>query len=147
MNNPFSGLQAHIQKMSKDKILAFLSSDKIGKKVNRDDVEIIDPTQYAALDPNESFYYYDGPLDDKTRDFCQAMLLQGKFYSQFEIDRLSSILGYDVDLYCGSFNCRHQWKRARIKTAIQDGTLDKGLIANGNDARSVARHQPEDLRG
>ena len=145
--NPFASIGKYLVKQKEDKALAFLCSDKIGQKVSKDDIEIIDKNHYASIDPNKSFYYYDGPLDDKTRSFCATLLLQGKFYSQKEIDYLSSRLGYNVDLYMGSYNCRHQWKRARIKGKIQDGTLDEGLIATNTDANKAIKEQPANLRG
>lgn len=143
----FKGLGKYIRKISEAKALAFLCNSKIGKRVSKEDVEILDKNHYKEIDPNKSFYYYDGPLDDKTREFCATLLLQGKFYSQEEINYLSSRLGYNVDLYCGSYGCRHQWKRARIKGKIQDGTLDESLIADKSDANKAIKNQPENLRG
>ncbi len=145
--NPFESLGKYITQLKETKALSFLCNSKIGLKVNKEDVEIIDINHYAKIDPNKSFYYYDGPLDDKTRNFCATLLLQGKFYSQKEIDYLSNRLGYNVDLYCGSYGCRHQWKRARIKGKIQDGTLDESLLATNSDANKAIKEQPENLRG
>lgn len=145
--NQFLGLGKYVTKIKENKALAFLCNDKVGMKVNKEDIEILDKNQYADIDPNISFYYYDGPLDVKTREFCATLLLQGKFYSQEEIDYLSSKLGYNVDLYCGSYGCRHQWKRARIKGKIQDGTLDESLIADNADARVAIRAQSPELKG
>lgn len=145
--NPYKSLGKYITQIKERKALSFLCAATVGRKVNKEDIEILDKNHYRVIDPNESFYYYDGPLDDKTREFCATLLLQGKFYSQEEIDYLSSRLGYNVDLYCGSYGCRHQWKRARIKGKIQDGTLDESLIADKSDANKAIRNQPENLRG
>lgn len=145
--NPFESLGNYVTKLKESKALAFLCNDKIGMKVNKDDFEVLDKNHFAKIDPNKSFYFYDGPLDDKTRDFCATLLVQGKLYSQKEIDYLSTMLRYNVDLYCGSYGCRHQWKRARIKGKIQDGTLDESLIANKSDANQAIKQQPENLRG
>lgn len=147
MINNFSSLGKYILKLKENKALSFLCSDKVGLKVNKEDIEIIDKNHYSKIDPNKSFYFYDGPMDEKTRPFCAELLIQGKFYSQEEIDYLSNRLGYNVDLYHGSYGCRHQWKRARIKGKIQDGTLDKGLIATNGDANKAINKQPENLRG
>lgn len=87
---------------------------------------ITDRLTLKELDPNTVFYYYDGPLDDKTRDFCRELLILGKFFTQEDIDKLSNKSGYDVDLYFGSFNCRHRWKFARIKGKIRDGYVPDG---------------------
>lgn len=86
------------------------------------ELEIIDVNMSTeSIDSNTVYYYYDGPLDEKTREFCAKILLMGKFFTQDDIDKLSNKAGYDVDLYMGSYNCRHKWKRARIKGKIQDG--------------------------
>jgi hypothetical protein len=145
--NPYKALGDHIKKIKQDRALKFLKSDKVGVKVAKEDIEIIDPSKFADIDPNTSYYYYDGPLDEKTREFCLEMLIQGKFYSQEEMDYLSTKLGYNVDLYCGSYNCRHQWKRARIKQRIQSGNLDKSAIATDADARKAASKQSPELKG
>lgn len=142
----YKALGDHIKKLNQAKMLRAFSSNKFGRKVNREDIEIIDPNHYADIDPNESFYFYDGPLDEKTRNFCVEMLIQGKLYTQEEMDYLSSLLGYNVELYCGSFNCRHQWKRARVKGKIQDGTLDQSVIAKGSDARKASKAQSPELK-
>ena len=47
----------------------------------------------------------------------------------------------------GSYNCRHRWVRARIKGMIKDGTLDKSLIADNNDAIDAAEAQSDALKG
>lgn len=145
--NPYASLGKYITKVKENKALSFLCNEKVGMKVGKENIEVIDKNHYKDIDPNKSFYYYDGPLDDKTREFCATILLQGKFYSQEEIDYLSSRLGYNVDLYGGSYGCRHQWKRARIKGKIQDGTLDESLIATTSDANTAIKNQPENLRG
>jgi predicted transcriptional regulator len=79
--------------------------------------------EFAAIDPNTSFYVYTGPRDEKNRDFCRLMLDLDKFFTQENIDRMSLIAGYNVDFYMGSYNCRHKWVRARIKGKIQEGYI------------------------
>lgn len=100
--------------------------------VNRDEYEIeeeepVNKVELAkkkkGIDPNTSFYYYDGPFDDKTRPFCQALLRMNKFWDQLDLDLLSNKLGYSVFLYEGGFNCRHVWKRARIKQKLIEGIV------------------------
>lgn len=93
-------------------------------------IEVLEPNQFANIDPNESFYYYTGPLDEHTRDFCRKALEIDKFFRQEDIDKLSSKAGYDVDLYMGSFNCRHKWVRARIKGQIQEGLIPDTVNKN-----------------
>ena len=57
----------------------------------------------------EKYYYYSGPLDEKTRDFCKSALSLNKVFSRSDIDVMSIELGYDVYKYNGSYNCRHIW--------------------------------------
>jgi hypothetical protein len=94
------------------------------------ELELIDNQQFAKIDPNSVYYYYDGPLDDKTRNFCAELLLLGKFFTQVDIDNLSKKAKYNVDLYFGGFNCRHKWKRARIKGRIEEGYVPNGPTTN-----------------
>lgn len=63
----------------------------------------------------EEYYYYTGPLDEKTRPFCKQMLSYDKVLSSTDIDILSNYLNYDVKQYRGSYNCRHKWVRFRGK--------------------------------
>lgn len=73
------------------------------------------PIELATRIPEEGedYFYYDGPLDEKTRDFCRLMLKIDKVFSRSQIDYISRELGYDVLVYCGSYNCRHNWIRFR----------------------------------
>lgn len=75
------------------------------------------PQSFTARKPEEGedYYYYSGPLDDKTRDFCKRMLKIDKVFSSTDIDILSNYLDYDVLQYKGSYNCRHKWVRFRGK--------------------------------
>lgn len=63
----------------------------------------------------ETYWYYIGPLDEKTRPFCKQMLQMDKVFSQSEIDKLSKYLNYDVLEFVGAYNCRHSWVRFRGK--------------------------------
>lgn len=62
-------------------------------------------------EPGQVYYYYNGPLDDKTRPFCRRLLVMDKVFSKEQIDYVSEELGYDVLVECGLYNCRHQWIR------------------------------------
>lgn len=106
-------------------------------------IEVLDPNNFATVDPNEVFYYYDGPLDDKTRAFCQEILIIGKFFTQNDIDKLSSRSGYNVDLYMGSYNCRHRWVKARIKGQIIEGY--KPETVNGTEINKIGRRSIDNL--
>ncbi len=117
--------------------------------LTKDDVEsfeVIDENNFAGLehiDPNTSFYSYEGPMDDKTRPFCAFMLKSGKLFTQENLDDLSSLLGYDVFLYVAGFNCRHEWKRLRIKKKLEEG-YDPETPSKGNINRAAVK-QPNDL--
>ena len=55
-------------------------------------------------------FKYAGPPAD--RPFCQVRLKEaagGVTYSIEEMRRLSNGQGLPVELYCGGYNCRHQW--------------------------------------
>jgi len=65
------------------------------------------------------------------------MLKIDKVFSQSEIDRISDELGYDVLVYCGSYNCRHQWIRfrgKRINTPVPTSRQIRKLINDGIEA-------------
>lgn len=74
-------------------------------------------SEFASRKPEEGedYYYYSGPLDEKTRPFCVKMLKLDKVFSNRDIDILSNYLNYDVQQYKGSYNCRHKWIRFRGK--------------------------------
>lgn len=92
--------------------------------------------EFASRKPDkgEAYYYYNGPLDEKTRDFCRIMLTIDKVFSETDIQRLSSELNYDVLRYEGSYNCRHKWVRFRgqiIATPPPTVREIRKLINNG----------------
>ena len=82
----------------------------------------------------ESYYYYAGPLDDKTRPFCRQMLSYDKVLSEVDLDILSNYLNYDVKKYKGSYNCRHtlvKFRGKRISTPeLTTGQIRK-LVSKG----------------
>ena len=86
------------------------------KGIDKSRIEEI-PEQFANRKPQEgtNYYYYSGPLDEKTRDFCKQMLKYDKVVSEVDIDILSNYLNYDVKKYKGSYNCRHSWVKFRGK--------------------------------
>ena len=91
------------------KLLRGLS--KIG--ISKSKVEQIDESFDRAPKKGEEYYYYSGPLDEKTRPFCKKMLEMDKVFSKKEIDKLSGYLNYDVLEFVGAYNCRHHWVRFR----------------------------------
>lgn len=62
---------------------------------------------------SDIFFYYIGPDDEKTRDFCRYMLRLDKVFSSTDIMELSYKTGYNVMKYKGSYNCRHNWVKFR----------------------------------
>lgn len=92
-------------------VLAALS--KIG--IKRSKVQELTEDFDRAAKKGTAYYYYMGPMDEKTRPFCRKMLEMDKVFSQSEIDKLSSYLNYDVLEFVGAYNCRHQWVRFRGK--------------------------------
>ncbi len=86
------------------------------KGIKRSDVEVI-PLEFADRNAikGEDYYYFDGPLDEKTRPFCRKLLTMDKVVSSVDIDILTNYLNYDVLKYKGSYNCRHRWVKFRGK--------------------------------
>lgn len=82
--------------------------------VKRSLVEEI-PTELANRKPEKGvdYYYYIGPLDEKTRPFCRLMLSIDKVFTKEEIEYMSEELEYPVLEYKGSYNCRHNWVKFR----------------------------------
>jgi len=136
-------------------IISFLQSENVGQRKSdyvlhseeEDGLKVFAQKKKNinnAIDPNTPFYFYDGPLDDKTRPFCKALLKLDKLFSQEDIDRLSRYVGYNVDLYFGGFNCRHKWKQARIKGKLKEGFEPD--TPNANQTRKVATQQSDKMQ-
>ena len=127
-------------------ILDYLSNCGVSRdEYEIEQEEVVNVKQVKQeIEPNTSFYYYDGPFDSKTRPFCQALLRMNKFWGQVDLNILSAKLGYDVFLYEGGFNCRHVWKRARIKGKIQEGILPETPSRGAIDRAAVK--QPTNLQ-
>jgi len=64
-------------------------------------------------EPDDTLYWYIGPLDGKTRDICVRYISADKV-TQSEIIRMTNgeySLGYG-----GGYNCRHKWEVAGKKS-------------------------------
>jgi DNA-binding Lrp family transcriptional regulator len=69
-------------------------------------------------------YSYEGPKDDRNRDFCARLLEMDKLWSRSEIEAMSMRLGYSVwDRRGGwwtkpngsrSVSCRHDWEKVIV---------------------------------
>lgn len=130
-----------IQKDLKEKqVLSYLTNQHIGTSFTKGDLIDLSDDEFKleTIDPNTVFYYYDGPLDEKTRGFCRTLLKQDKYYTQDDLDYLSKYCGYDVELYMGAYNCRHQWKRARLKGALKEGYIPD-QPTKGEQKRAAAK--------
>jgi len=58
-------------------------------------------------------YYYNGPRDDKNRDFCRQVLDANLIYRREDISKLSNpdFGEYNIFEYAGSYGCRHKWSK------------------------------------
>lgn len=92
----------------------------------------------GLADPSEQYFLYRGPLDERTRPFCSAILGLDRYWTLNDIDTVSRKVGYDVFGFCGSFSCRHQWVRARIKGRIQEG-FDPSTPTRGQIDRAAVK--------
>lgn len=54
-------------------------------------------------------YHYEGPDDDRTRDFCAEQLDSGQDLTEEEIHALDNGQDLDAFEFGGGWNCRHQW--------------------------------------
>ena len=82
-------------------------------------------------------YMYDGPVDNKNRDFCRILMTrytnQGKVFRKEDINNMSfagvntgfgpsGINEYNIFLYRGGNNCRHTWKT--VTYSLTNGKWD-----------------------
>ncbi len=65
--------------------------------------------QLGSTGEADELFYYVGPNDDKTREFCQERI--GKVFTRAEIEVMDNGQLPDVMLTGGGYNCRHQFKR------------------------------------
>ena len=91
-------------------------------------IEVYDPNHFKDIpvDPDEDYWVFDGP--EAERDFCVYMMKIDKVFSSTDIDRMSTLMGYDVFEYQpgpimpdggpGGPNCKHKWRRFRGKFII-----------------------------
>jgi hypothetical protein len=109
------------------------------------------PNDPSELDTDETrirFKYF-GPQDDKNREFCADMMASNRVYREEDIDNLTNgtenpeFGNYDIFLWRGSFNCRHQWVKLTYK---KEGRI----INNANSTRGLeetdglgSRKQPD----
>lgn len=107
----------------------FISRKDVGFNKKNIEAYSIIKDEFADRDVKKGdvYYYYTGPLDEKTRDFCKYMLKLDKVFADYEIEYMAQRLGYDVQKYKGSYNCRHKWVRFRGKFIIGNPPTDRQI--------------------
>ena len=63
-------------------------------------------TVAQAEDLGIELFLYDGPLDERTRPFCEEHV--GKAYTLEQLNELDNGQGLPVAVYLGGYNCRHE---------------------------------------
>jgi hypothetical protein len=80
----------------------------------------IDKAEAAGEALGEQFvYYYDGPLDSKSRPFCRRHV--GKAYTHAAMQRLDNGTELDVEQFAGGHGCRHRWSPALREDMEREG--------------------------
>ena len=74
--------------------------------------------------PDETLYWYLGPVDGKTRDICLRYVSAGKI-TQDEILKLHN--GQYSLAYGGGYNCRHGWEEAGTTSEFYEIDAGKKL--------------------
>ena len=77
-------------------------------------------------EPNDTLYWYIGPLDGRTRDICVRYMSADKV-TQSEI--LNMVDGRYSLTYGGGYNCRHKWEVAGTTSEFTNPkeAVEKGL--------------------
>ena len=73
-------------------------------------------------------YRYEGPKDDRNREFCSQILSIGRIYTEEEIKNgLSNpeFGNYSIFDYKGSYGCRHVWRRQIYYEDYEDDEVRK----------------------
>jgi len=84
--------------------------------------------------PDDTKYYYQGAVDDRTRDVCLDMISAGEL-TQEEVE--SQYGGAFVD--GGGFNCRHRWTMVTSKSKTSDTQAKKIIDGKSNYNPVTAR--------
>jgi len=119
----------------KDSLLTYLDKVAVDAPTSKEAFNTIKTSDIRANQRDESFldtpttkirYQYDGPVDSKNRDFCRILMerytRQGKVFRKEDINNMSfagvntgfgpnGIDEYNIFLYRGGNNCRHEWKQ------------------------------------
>jgi hypothetical protein len=109
------------QSFKMNKILV-ISTPHIAVKGIGADVDLLEGVCEEDFDQHKyatEYFYYSGPLDDKTRLFCAAMLRLNKMFTKEDLNALSKRLGYNVYEHAPLFNCRHKFRKVKARM-VQD---------------------------
>lgn len=74
-------------------------------------------------------YMYDGPFDDRNRDYCHDVMGLNLLYRKEDIDQMSfrnenkEFGRYSIWRFKGSYGCRHHWKRVLFYMDNEDGDI------------------------
>ena len=102
-------------------------------------IEIVNEDHFSDDNDAQVYYYYSGPLDEKTRPFCAELLNIDKFYRESDLNSLSKKVGYDVVAEKGTFNCRHEWKKVKAKMKQEAPTrrqIDKAAVKQSSNVQN-----------
>lgn len=123
--------------INKDLGLDISTTDLKDKIASLKDAGIIKPNKDTEPDTKvQTMYRYDvrpglgDPIIENTRPFCAKLIKNSRLYTREEIQKMSSIFGYDIFTYGGGFFtdpdsgettpfCRHQFKQV---TAVKKST-------------------------
>ena len=120
----------------KDSLLQYLDKVAVDAPDSKDRFNNVKTSDIKSAGRNfgESFldtpstkirYQYEGPVDSRNRDFCRILMTrytqQGKVFRKEDINNMSfagvntgfgpnGINEYNIFLYRGGNNCRHEWK-------------------------------------
>ena len=84
--------------------------------------------------PDDTKYYYQGPIDDRTRDICLDMVGAGELTKE-EIDSQYPATFTDG----GGFNCRHRWTMVTPTVKLEDKKAKKFIDKKPNFNPVTAR--------
>lgn len=76
-------------------------------------------------------YAYDGPFDDRNRDYCHEVLSLKLIYRKEDIDQMSfrsenkEFGTYSIWRFKGSYGCRHRWKRLLFFQEAETGDINR----------------------
>ena len=89
------------------------------------DITIPEPKMYWAYAVKPGM---GEPIQENTRPFCRHLIELDKYWTDDDLKEMSSQLGYDFQMYFGSYNCRHELKRVFIvgkASTISESSISK----------------------